>query len=136
MMKGLLKKYADGLYLGGAAISLFAAAPFAIRYSDVFRSLPWRELTFPVAAPWTAIGAGELGQVMKNYENDRRTGIKPNTAEKIGRALRAANLAAYPIAFAADKNALYSLGLTGALTVAGHCIEEVGKYFRERNYRQ
>lgn len=131
-MKNLLKKYGDMLYLGGAGASLLAAAPFAAKYADVFKSLPWQELTLPVAAPWTIIGAGELGQVMRDCENDATRGVKPNAAENIGRVLRTSNILAYPIALGTGENALYSLGLTGALTVAGHCIEAGGKYFRKR----
>jgi len=131
-VKELLKKSGNAFYLGGAAASVAASMPFVAKYKDVFASLPWHELTRYVAAPWTVIGVGELGQVLRDNERDRAEGVELHALEKVGRAIRPANLLAYPIAFATGENALYTLVATGATTVAGHVLEAVGKSLRTK----
>lgn len=123
-------------YLGGAAASIFAAIPFAIKHADVFASLPWRELTSWVKYPWEAIGIGEVFQVAADGRRYREDGVRRlHPLEHVGRAMRCANVLAYPIAFMTNDNALYSIALTGGTTVAGHCVEEVGKSLRSRRER-
>src|SRR3989338_5595283 len=125
-ISGVLKRSGDGLYLGGAAASLAASVPFINKYKDAFLGLPWNEMTGLVKYPWEAIGAGELGQVMKANERDKAEGVATHPLEKAGRFLRPANLAALPIAYATDDNGLYALVATGAATVLGHGLEYIG----------
>lgn len=130
-----LKENGNMLYYGGAVASLIAAVPFARRYAHVFQDLPWQELTAFVKYPWTAIGAGELGQVLHSYSQEGLQAAELHWLEHVGRAVRPANLAAFPVAAATDDSALYSLILTGASTVIGHGLECVGSAIRSRPIR-
>jgi len=100
-----------------------------------FAGLPWNEMTEVAKYPWTAIGAGELGQVMRDYSVDREHHVENHWLEHAGRALRPANLAALPVAYATDDNGLYALVATGGLTALGHGLEYAGKIMRSRKER-